>query len=64
MRQYKYFVSYVCEKDRKTGFGNSIVERNNPIYSDEAILSIEKDIEEIEGFDKIILLNFKEMKNE
>lgn len=59
--KYKYFVSFICAKDGKTGFGNTIVKRNKPLASDEAITGLEKQMAEEQGCNRVILLNFKEV---
>lgn len=61
MRMFEYFVSFICDKDGKTGFGNTIVKRNKPLASEEAITSLEKQMAEEQGFNRVILLNFKEV---
>ena len=61
MRNFKYFVSFIRDKDGKIGFSNTVVKRNKPLASEKAIRKLEKQIEEGYGLDRVILLNFKEV---
>lgn len=62
--EYKYFVSYACKTDDSYGFGNSIVQRKNPITSERDIDEIQETIKGRFGYTEVILVSFSLIKDD
>lgn len=58
----EYFISYTFEKDGKVGQGNSVIDRDGGITSNEHIRDVETFIKDTNHFDKVILSNFIKLR--
>jgi len=60
---FKYLIVYQFEKDGRFGFGRCNLKRDEELNDFESIVQLENNIKEEQGFDNIILLNWKKLKS-